>query len=334
MDLSDDSKSDRESDGEMSLADSSGSRSESRSRSLSIDSSNQDRTASRGAQGAMYTSRCPSDKPSRHASFEGDGMSFSSSSSGGELPGAHEPRRQPLPLFGCFAEGTGMERFRMPFLWEPDPLQVVLQQVEGAAHLVGRRAAKLVAHGEEPCLKVYGTLRCFDATHRAAKVLTVRNQRELPSCLHFDPHFRSQASAAQLRELRFVTPVFGEWLLGLPRGWTALKPLGRTAFETNRKDLSVGAPGVFAGAPRAFRSLSVFSGCGALDYALPWCTPAGYCEKDPAAISVLQARMADNSLPEAPVFTDVRGPDTQECHCANRHLGGWISLCGSFPSRP
>ena len=31
-----------------------------------------------------------------------------------------------------------------------------------------------------------------------------------------------------------------------------------------------------------------------------------YCEKDPAAISVVQARMADKSLPEALVIIDVR----------------------------
>ena len=31
-----------------------------------------------------------------------------------------------------------------------------------------------------------------------------------------------------------------------------------------------------------------------------------YCEKDPAAISVLRARMADKSLPNAPVIHDVR----------------------------
>ena len=85
--------------------------------------------------------------------------------------------------------------------------------------------------------------------------------------------FRSQVSGTQLRELRFVTLAFGEWLMGLPWGWTALKPLGRAALEANQKDLSGGAPGVLAGAPRDFRSLSLFSGCGALDYALPGCAP-------------------------------------------------------------
>ena len=273
MDLSDDSKS----DGGMSLAGSSSSRSESRGRSLLVGSSAVKHAASPGAQGARRISGRPSDGRLQHDSAEDDGMSLSPSSSGSSSnrkpPRAPEPKRQPLPCCGCFVQGKGIAAFRMPLLWELDPLRIALQQVEGVARLAGRRSAKLVARGEEPSLNVYGTLRCFDATHRAAKVLTVRNQRELPSCLHFDPRFRSQVSGTQLRELRFVTPAFGEWLMGLPRGWAALKPLGCAALEANQKYLSGGAPGVIAGAPREFRSLSLFSGCGALDYALPWCTP-------------------------------------------------------------
>ena len=113
--------------------------------------------------------------------------------------------------------------------------------------------------------------------------------------------------------------------MGLPWGWTALKPLGRAALEANQKDLSGGAPGVLAGAPRDFRALSLFSGCGALDYVLPWCVPVCYCEKDPAAISLLRARMADKSLPEAPVIHDVR-------EVTRRSIAGPIDvLVAGFP---
>jgi hypothetical protein len=129
--------------------------------------------------------------------------------------------------------------------------------------------------------------------------------------LHFDPHFRQGRSAEQIDVLRFVTPAFGEWLLGLIRGWTSLEPLCPASIEASRASLSFcGEPGVSASSPgtsgKTFRSLSLFSGCGALDYALPWCKPAGYCENCPAAVSVLRARMADGSLPTAPVFSDVR----------------------------
>ena len=76
---------------------------------------------------------------------------------------------------------------------------------------------------------------------------------------------------------------------------------------------------MLAGAPLDSRSLSLFSGCGVLDYALPWCTPVCDCEKDPAAISVLRARMADKSLPEAPVIHGVR-------EVARRSIAGPIDV--------
>ena len=69
-----------------------------------------------------------------------------------------------------------------------------------------------------------------------------------------------------------------------------------------------GPAGVFAaghGGPLA--SLSLFSGCGALDLGLArWCHPVAYCEACPAAARVLRARMADGALPEAPLHPDVR----------------------------
>ena len=48
--------------------------------------------------------------------------------------------------------------------------------------------------------QVYGTLRCFRATHRAAKVLTVRNKRDLPECLFFDPRI----SGKKIQQLRVM----------------------------------------------------------------------------------------------------------------------------------
>ena len=201
----------------------------------------------------------------------------------------------------------------MPFLWPLTPLGICLVQVANAAVLHGSKHAKLVLPGQEPVLKVYGTLRCFSATHRAARVITVRNQRELPTCLHFDPHFRKSIPQTQISDLRCVTPTFGEWLMGLPRGWTALQPLQESCLRDNRSGLlQKGGPGVSAGPPQPWRSLSLFSGCGALDYALPWCTPVAYCELDPDACSVLRARMADGSLPEAPLYHDVRALTKKE----------------------
>ena len=68
------------------------------------------------------------------------------------------------------------------------------------------------------------------------------------------------------------------------------------------------APRVSAGPPEPFvaptkrRSLSLFTGCGALDYALPWCSPVAYCERDPDAAAVLRARMLDGCLTSSTPF--------------------------------
>ena len=66
------------------------------------------------------------------------------------------------------------------------------------------------------------------------------------------------------------------------------------------------------------RRLSLFTGCGALDYALPWCSPVAYCERDPDAAAVLRARMLDGSLPKAPLYDDVQTRRVREFLLARR----------------
>lgn len=55
------------------------------------------------------------------------------------------------------------------------------------------------------------------------------------------------------------------------------------------------------------RSLDLFSGMGGMTYALRGLgiVPVAYCERDPAAINVLNARMRTGDLPRAPIHTDV-----------------------------
>lgn len=53
--------------------------------------------------------------------------------------------------------------------------------------------------------------------------------------------------------------------------------------------------------------LSLFSGIGGIDLALSeWVRPVAYCEIDNYAAAVLFSRMADGSIPTAPVWPDVR----------------------------
>ena len=86
-------------------------------------------------------------------------------------------------------------------------------------------------------------------------------------------NFRKENPTAQIDGLCYVTATFGEWLQGLPQGWTALQLVQQAHLEVNRAGLA-GAPRVSAGPPEPFvapmkRRLSLFTGCGALDYALP-----------------------------------------------------------------
>lgn len=53
-------------------------------------------------------------------------------------------------------------------------------------------------------------------------------------------------------------------------------------------------------------SLDLFSGTGGITRALEGlCKPMAYCEIDPHCQEVLKARMADGSLPKAPIYSDV-----------------------------
>ena len=85
--------------------------------------------------------------------------------------------------------------------------------------------------------------------------------------------FRKENPTAQSDGLRYVTATFGEWLQGLPQGWTDLQLVQQAHLEVNRAGLA-GAPRASAGPPEPFvapmkRRLTLFTGCGALDYALP-----------------------------------------------------------------
>ena len=151
--------------------------------------------------------------------------------------------------------------------------------------------------GSEPTLRVYGTIRCFPTTHLAPEVLTRRNKWELPSCLRFDPEFSEKTSPSEWQRLRVVSANFAEWLMGLPQGWTSCVPLDSAARKI------IACPQASQQRTRRWTSISIFSGCGALDLALlPWATPVLYCEKEPVARRVLLARAGDGSLPHSSIL--------------------------------
>lgn len=80
--------------------------------------------------------------------------------------------------------------------------------------------------------------------------------------------------------------------------------------------------------------LDLFSGIGGLTLALePWVRPVAYCEIDPYPQGVLVRRMADDRLPRAPIWDDVRTLTASELPPIDIVYGGFpcqdISVAGN-----
>lgn len=89
-----------------------------------------------------------------------------------------------------------------------------------------------------------------------------------------------------------VNPLFVEWMMGLPRGWTSTAALEPAPVDRT---------------PIRIRTLDLFTGCGGLTLGLhPWCESTGYCEVHPKYRAILEARIQSGQLDEAPVFPDVQ----------------------------
>ena len=214
----------------------------------------------------------------------------------------------PLPSSGSF-DGERVEGITLDMESVAPLLAIHLQQEAHAQSLAPcsrRRFSGLVAAGAEPVLQRYGTIRRIPFTHFAGRVLTLRNQYDLPSALYFDPAFREACAARGLQreQLRCVSPAFAEWLMGLPSGWTELAPRPGGCIHPLR-DWRTWA--------QRHDVLSVFSGVAGLDLGLScWCDPVAYVEICVDATSVLQARMGDGSLQRRPIFNDVRSVRAQD----------------------
>ena len=93
--------------------------------------------------------------------------------------------------------------------------------------------------------------------------------------------------------------------MGLPRGWTAASPIPRETLAmhpVHELQMKMRAAGV-----RRRKVLSLFSGCGGLDFGTsPWFQVVAYCEKDSNAANVIASRISDGSLDRATILPDVK----------------------------
>ncbi len=221
-----------------------------------------------------------------------------------------------LPAFG-WTRGQVIDALRPPRLHTCPGLKIVLKPGPGPSR-PPRRSALLLPHGGAVVVQRYGTPRSFSCSQITSRKLTVRNHLELPTVLHFDEAHR-QAVGEGWESRVVASPDIVEWLMGVLPGWTSPQPLAPSVVASH----ALGAPSAasvsaaaasreaggvvpHAGGARR-RTLSLFSGCGALDWALlDRCWPVAYCESCSAAARVLRLRMADGALPHGPIHADIR----------------------------
>ena len=183
----------------------------------------------------------------------------------------HEPRvntawkSHQLPKCGAMTDFGVVVAHRPP----PVPIQclkLVLKPYKGQVSRKCTSGLKKTAHIN----KHHGTLRCMSATHMRSQVLTVHNAGDLPQCIGFSKAWRDRMRDLQLDVTRYVivNPAMGEWLYGLPEGWTSANSIVQCSKAL---------------CPDRLRCLDVFSRVGGLTLATePWFRTVAYMEKNPA----------------------------------------------------
>ena len=207
---------------------------------------------------------------------------------------------QKLVPFGWWRPGE----FRVlprPQLHSTPSLGIILRQAQGATPSM--RSSALVPHREVVVAHRYGTPRGFFCTHVTSRALTKRNKSELPTILRHDEQHLAAVGAEECWKRVVASPEVVEWLMGVPQGWTEIEPL---AWEFVAASVSAAAAPEWPG-PKQQATLSLFSGCGMLDFGLAaWSRPVAYCELCDHAVTVLRARMSDGTLHAAPVHRDIK----------------------------
>eukprot|EP00930_Biecheleria_cincta_P001243 TRINITY_DN102390_c0_g1_i1.p1 TRINITY_DN102390_c0_g1~~TRINITY_DN102390_c0_g1_i1.p1 ORF type:complete len:437 (+),score=49.21 TRINITY_DN102390_c0_g1_i1:78-1313(+) len=142
-------------------------------------------------------------------------------------------------------------------------------------------------------VKYLGSIRCHGGTTQSSPALTYRNSMDCANQIKYNPDFREavKKSGKHLSSYRVVSPTFGEWLCGLPRGWTSTEKMERASTPQGRR----------------YKVFDMFSGCAGLGLSLHSAfKTVAYCEWNETCQAVLKARIADGHLDKAPVYGDIK----------------------------
>ena len=152
------------------------------------------------------------------------------------------------------------------------------------------RSVTLVDNGQRICMKRYGTIRCASWSWTRSMTLTKRSSGDPCTAVYFDREYKKRMQTRGMPRGRCLSPVFGEWLMGLPAGWTQGTPMAAAPSRPSGR----------------ISSLSLFSGCAGLDHGLsPWVRTCLYCETNLECRNVLQNLMRSGHIDKAPIAPSV-----------------------------
>ena len=171
-------------------------------------------------------------------------------------------------------------------------------------------------------LRYFGTLRCHPVVHSASRACTNRGAHDLATSIKFSKRYKRAMAKLGKSRKRYLSPRFGEWLMGFPQGWTSTKPLHAAAMNIEDKsdksekipvfDAFTGCCGLGLGASNAFE-------------------PVAMCELDTGARKVLKARMDDKTLKKVPIFKDIKKVTCLRQGGKRQRLPRFRCLSAGFP---
>ena len=157
----------------------------------------------------------------------------------------------------------------------------------------------------------FGTIRRYAATHQVSACLTVRGCRDLPNNIFYSTKYRKHMQKLKKARGRFVNPMLGEHIMGMPANWTSA---GHTADSPEVEPV-----------PGRLRGASLFSGVAGLELGLASAIESClYVECDDAAQAVLQRRMQDKQSPSGIMVDDV-------AKLTDEHLTEVEAVSAGFP---